>query len=124
MWGFLGTQKCLGGWGSEKSGLRFSKDSWKNDVSNLEEMEGTSFVTAKVKTCLLLPVHTNRTAVHLNQVRLPVFLQALPSISMHKILPLSPLTAELAAQGHVYPLTAGFGGQSFMMHVSTSPWGM
>lgn len=91
----------------------------------LEEVEGTCLVTVKDKTCLLLPVCTQTTGLlflHLTQARLPTFLESTfthPSLCMKSCL---CCPAELAAQGQMCLGTAGFGGQSFMIHVSMSPW--
>lgn len=69
----------------------------------LEELEGTSFVTVKNKTCLLLSVHTQTGLLffHLTQARLPTSHSGHnvdQSISMHKILSLSPLTSRAGSR--------------------------
>lgn len=96
MWGFLRTQKCLCGWGSERSGLWFSKDSlWKSNASNPMAGGGGGDLPCDSQgqnlpapACL----HSdNRTAVpplNAGQASYFSWINVHPSISVHEIMPL------------------------------------
>lgn len=92
-----------------------------NNASNAGGVGGDSLCDSQEQNLPALACpHSNRTAVLPPHTGQPDYFSSRsgpsvdPSISMHNVLPLSPLTSR-PAQGQVYPITAGFGGQSFMM---------